>query len=204
GAKPPSELHTELLARHGTLTQLARRGLEHDHALLHDVAAIAHAERDARVLLDQQHGYAEPLELADHVADVLDERGRQALRRLVHEDQSRARHHHARDGEHLLLAAGQRLAGLIQPLTQPWEMLKDRGQPALAQVGGAAGRGRESQLQILADGEAGEDSPVLRYEPDAEARDVVRRQAREVATLELDGAAPRLEKADGRLHQRRL
>src|SRR2546428_14128479 len=68
----PSVLDAQLFTGHRAVAQLARRGFEDDHALLHDVAAVAHAQRDARVLLDEQHGHAQPLELADHVADVAD------------------------------------------------------------------------------------------------------------------------------------
>src|SRR5207253_1074729 len=105
----------QLFTRDRALSKLLRGGLEDDRALLHDVAPVAHGERDARVLLDQQYGHAQPLELEDHVADVPDERGRQPLRGLVHQDQPRAGHHHARDREHLLLATGERLARLIDP-----------------------------------------------------------------------------------------
>src|SRR5262249_56064803 len=109
---PRSVLDAQLFTRHRTVTELARRRLENDHALFHDVAAVAHAEGDARILLDQQHRDAEALELADHVTDVANEGGREPLRGLVHEDQARAGHHHARDREHLLLAARPGLAPL--------------------------------------------------------------------------------------------
>src|SRR5689334_11675271 len=81
---PRTVLDAQLFTGDRTVAQLVRRRLEDDHALFHDVAAIADAQRDARVLLDQQHGDTEPLQLADHVADVPDERRRQPLRRLVH------------------------------------------------------------------------------------------------------------------------
>src|SRR5688572_1821591 len=80
GTKSPSEfLNAEFLARHRTVAELTRRGLEDDQPFLHDVAAVAHAEGHARVLLDEQDSDAHALELADHVADVPDEGRRQAL-----------------------------------------------------------------------------------------------------------------------------
>src|SRR5206468_7978094 len=81
----------ELLTRYRTLAQLLRRAREDDHALLHDVAAVAHAQRDARVLLDEEDRHALALQLGDDVADVPHERRRQALRRLVHQDDPRTR-----------------------------------------------------------------------------------------------------------------
>src|SRR5258706_554949 len=83
--------------------------------------------------------------------------------------------------------------GRAAPLAQAREVLEDVGQSRLPQRGGAAWRRRQAEVEVLAHGEAGEDAPVLRHEADAEARDVVGRQPREVAALELDGAAPRLE-----------
>src|SRR5262245_18974758 len=94
---PSSVLDAQFFTGHRAVAQLARGGLEDDHALFHDVAAIAHAECDACILLDEQHGYAEALELPHHVPDVADERRGELLRGLVHEDQPRAGHHYARD-----------------------------------------------------------------------------------------------------------
>src|SRR2546428_1552165 len=87
----PSVLDAQLFTGHRAVAQPARRGFEDDHALLHDVAAVAHAQRDARVLLDEQHGHAQPLELADHVADVADERVDDALRAVGPHDYPPAR-----------------------------------------------------------------------------------------------------------------
>src|SRR5438034_822915 len=171
---PPSRvLDAQLLTGHRAVSELRRPPLEHDGPLLHDVAAIADAEGDARVLLDEQDGDAEPHELADHVPDVADERGREPLGGLVHQDEPRARHHHAGDGEHLLLAAGQRLRRLVDALAEAGEMSEDLVEPLPAQRRGAVGHRREPQLQILAHGEAGKDAPVLRHEADAPPRDLV-------------------------------
>src|SRR5438309_8540685 len=60
----------QLFTRDRAVPELLRRGFEDDRPLLHDVAPVAHGERDARVLLDQQHRHAQPLELEDHVADM--------------------------------------------------------------------------------------------------------------------------------------
>src|SRR3972149_6835294 len=66
----PVDLDAQLFTCHRALAQILGGRLEHDQPLLHDVAAVAHREGDAGVLLDEEHGHAEPLELADHVADV--------------------------------------------------------------------------------------------------------------------------------------
>src|SRR5258705_9444718 len=201
---PRIALDAQLLTRHRALAKLARRGLEYDRALLHDVATIAHGERDPRVLLDQQHGHAQTLELRDHVADVPDERGRQPLRGLVHEDQPRAGHHHARDRQHLLLTAGQCLARLLDPLPQSREVVEDFVEALAPERRGTVGGGRQAELEVLSDGEPGKDAAILRHEADAEPGDLVRGAAPEIDALELDRAPPGSEKADRRLHQGRL
>src|SRR5262245_43490443 len=119
---PRNVLDAQLLTGHRAVAELRRRPLEDNDTLFHDVSTIAHAERNTRVLLDQQDRDAEAPELTNHVADVPDEHGRQPLRRLVHQDESGAGHHHASDREHLLLAARQRLRGLIDALVEPREM----------------------------------------------------------------------------------
>src|SRR5687767_6326964 len=71
--EPGERLDAQLFTRHRALSELARRGLEHDRALFHDVAAIADGQRHPRVLLHEEHRHAEPFQLAHHVADVADE-----------------------------------------------------------------------------------------------------------------------------------
>src|SRR5688572_4233131 len=205
GAQPPSESsYPELFARHGAVPQLLRGALEHDHAFFHEIAAVADAERHPRVLLDEQHGHARALELADHLADVSYERGRQALRGLVHENDPRAGHHDARNREHLLLAARERLARLVEALLQPGEVGEYALETLLPQRGRAPGERREPQLEVLAHGEAGEYAAVLGHEADAEPGDLVRRQPAELVAIELDRPPPRLEKPHRRLHERGL
>src|SRR5207245_10457186 len=194
----------QLFTRDRALSKLLRGGLEDDRALLHDVAPVAHGERDVRVLLAQQYGHAQPLELEDHVADVPDERGRQPLRGLVHQDQPRAGHHHARDREHLLLATGERLARLLDPLAQAREVMEHLVETAAPERGRPVGGGRQAELEVLAHAESGKDPTIFRHEADAEPRDLVRGASREIDALELDRAAPGLEEPDQGLHQGRL
>ena len=66
------------------------------------------------------------------------------------------------------------------------------------------GHRRETELQVLAHGEAGKDSPVLRHEADPASGDLVGRHPCQIAALELDGATGRLDEAHGRLHERAL
>jgi branched-chain amino acid transport system permease protein len=81
-----------------------------DLAVHHQVVAVGDARREAQVLLDEQNGHAGLLISSDQVADRVDDHGREALGRFVEENQLRAAAQHARDREHLLLAARERRA----------------------------------------------------------------------------------------------
>src|SRR6266496_6754515 len=109
---PPSDapLHTqEALLDLRIGTERGRRALELDAALVHDVKAMGERERHFQHLLDEQDGRPAPVDLAQDPGQVLDEDRGEALRRLVHQHELGARDEAARDGQHLLLAAGERL-----------------------------------------------------------------------------------------------
>src|SRR5215213_4386423 len=98
--------------------EVGRFGLMADGALLHDVDALARFERQRHVLLDQQNGDALAMQRIDDLVNLRDHARHQPFGRLVEQDELRLQHHGARDGQHLLLAARQRAAGLVAPLTQ--------------------------------------------------------------------------------------
>src|SRR6516165_4850040 len=106
----------------GVLEERPGFALEHDPADLHDVSAVGELERRAGVLLHQQHRDAGGLvDLADGLEDGLHEERGEAERRLVEEQHARLRHERAADGEHLLLAAGERAGELVAALLQDRE-----------------------------------------------------------------------------------
>src|SRR2546427_13205493 len=73
---------------------------------LEHVGALRRVERDAGVLLDDEHGKAVAVvELADDPEDLAHDQGREPQRGLVEHQQSRARHDRAREGKHLLLTS---------------------------------------------------------------------------------------------------
>ena len=81
----------------------------------------ASVEGESHVLLGEQDREALALEPPDLLLEVLHHQGRQALRRLVQEQQLRIAHQGARDGEHLLLAAREEAALAVHQLAQLWE-----------------------------------------------------------------------------------
>src|SRR5256886_12995526 len=111
-------------------------------------------------------------------------------------------HHDARDREHLLLAPRERLARLIQSLTQGREVVEHLVEPPAAERRRTVGHGREAQLEVLTHGQARKNAPALRDEADPESRDRVGGEPGEGGAVELDRAAPRLEESHRGLHER--
>ena len=104
-------------------------------------------------------------EVLEEACQLLHDDRRQALERLVEQQQRRVGHQRARDGEHLLLAAGELVAhvGFAPP---GGEQLVD---PLQVPAAGARGDG-----EVLLHAERGEDLALLRHPADAELRAPVR------------------------------
>src|SRR4030095_4275367 len=64
-------------------------------------------EAEVHALLGEEDGQALLLEARDLLLQVVHHEGREALRGLVEEEELRIAHESARDGEHLLLSAGE-------------------------------------------------------------------------------------------------
>src|SRR5256885_2519717 len=142
------------------------------------VAAIGHGECLGGVLLDQQDGRALAVDVTNDVEDLVDEDGRQSERGLVEEQHLGLGHQPAGDGQHLLLAAREGAANLVQALPDPWEERQDvllvtaDPVPVVTPVG--------PQAEIVSHAHAVEDASPLRNMTDAEAHDLVRCEARDV------------------------
>src|SRR5919197_294575 len=183
------------------LLQLLRVVCERDLARLEDVAAVRDVERHQGVLLDEQDRRA----LRDDLADPLDEDRREPHRRLIEQQQLRARHQRPADRHHLLLAARER-SGLLclalgearEQLVNAVEILVDR--LAVAAVGALEG----ANLEVLEHAQAREQPPAFRRLGDAPLDDVVGGGMRDVAALEANPSAPRAVEPVDRAERRRL
>ena len=102
-------------------------------------------------------------QMDDRAADVLDDRGLDALGRLVEDEEFRPRHQGAGDGELLLLAAGEIAAA---PAEHVGEHGKERENLVVDDALVARARG-EAGHQILAHGQKREDLAPLRHVAEA-------------------------------------
>src|SRR3954447_1483700 len=159
------------------------RGLVPNHALLDEVNSLAGRERQRDVLLHQQHRDVLALEHSDDLSDLGDHARHQPFRRLIQQDDLGLEHHRACDGEHLLLAARKRAAGLMAPFGQYWEVAIDLLQE-LVLSGLAYAVAIEAGAEVLGHRQQVEDPPILRNVADPEPRQSVHRQVRDEPALE--------------------
>src|SRR5688572_9467380 len=171
-----------------------------DLAALHHEVLVRERAREVVVLLDQQDRHLAGLcERADRALDVLDDRGLDALGRLVENEELRLHRERARNRELLLLAAREVAAAPVQHLPEHRKHRVDARRNLRA-----ARLRRESHLEVLLDGEPRKDLAALRDVADAAAHPLVRRRAREIAAIEGDAAAFRRHETHERAQERRL
>ncbi len=133
------------------------------------------------ILLDQHDGHvAEAAQIGDGAADVLDDRGLDALGRLVEQQQLRPHHQRAADGELLLLAAGEVAAAPAQHALQH----REQREHVVGNVALVALQRRKAGLEVFLDGEQRKDLAALRHEGDAAPRALVGLQAGDVLAFE--------------------
>ena len=163
------------------------RAVEHDAAVLHDVAVVGDVERDPRVLLDQED--RDPELVADRLqprGEVLHDERREAERELVDEQQLRPAGERGADREHLPLAAGEQPRLARAQARERRKVLVDRlDEPApLRRARGA----RHGGLEVFGDREVLEHLAALGDEHDAERGHAVRRAVLDALALVADRA----------------
>src|SRR3989454_845453 len=182
--------------------QLRGAAVDHRAPALQHVAAGGDGERQLHVLLDEQQGHAVAVDPANRLGQVRDDLGREAEERLVDHEQPRPRHEAARDGDHLLLTAGERVRRLTRARGDDREELGDALVFRLA--GAARRRVIAAEPDVLAHAEVREEAPPLEHVGDATADDAVSGQTRDGLALEGDGAGARAQQARDAVHQRGL
>src|SRR5580700_1667411 len=99
-----------------------------DAGMLEHIDAVGVRQREGDVLLAKQHrdrgGLAQALQ---RLGQLLEDDRRQAERRLVEDEQFRLHHQRTRNGQYLLLAAGQRSGGLLLAVAQDREQVEQPG-----------------------------------------------------------------------------
>src|ERR1700738_3880222 len=183
------------------VAEIARLHFPGDHAFLNDEDPLRERGDEVEVLLDQDHGeaavVAEPLQDLDN---LLDDRGLDALSRLVEEEQARFTAKAARDRQQLLLAAGERAAGAVEQRLEAWKFFQHlRDGVLLAPCLLAA-----THAQIVVDRETGENLASLRHITEPQPRAAIGLGPRHVVAMQAYQPARRRQESHQRLEQRGL
>ena len=165
--------------------QLGGGPRERDPADLEHRGVVGHRQRHRGVLLDEHDRGALRVDLADHPADARDHLRGEPERRLVEQQQARARHEGAADREHLLLAAGQQARPLARALGEHGEQLVHplAGPPCAPRRDRAP---RPPARRFSSTVMPGEDLPALGHGDDAAADDQRRVEPVDAVAVEGD------------------
>src|SRR5436190_3928046 len=138
--------------------------VQHDLAVLHDVAVIRNLQGDRRALLDHQNGDAELAADIDQPREQIAHHDRrQAKRQLVHQQQSRSTDNGAPQRQHLALAAGEQACDPISQLAKlRKETIDQRFAPLLL-----AALARNRRDKVLGDSQVREYLVALGHEHNA-------------------------------------
>ncbi|KAI3478981.1 hypothetical protein L1887_59004 [Cichorium endivia] len=175
--------------------------LQHYAAVFQHVAAVGNLQGAVGVLFHQKHGDALGADGLDDLEDLRNDQRRQAQRGLVQQQQARAAHQRAADGQHLLLAARHGAGALAGAILEAREQFEDM---LHARVDGGAVLEKAAHFQVLGHRQVGEDAPPLGRDGDALAHDLVRGQLGDVLALEAHGAAAGARRAAEGHEQRGL
>src|ERR1700674_1974571 len=154
-------------------------------APLQSHSPVGEGERQIQMMIDDDDGDL-LAQLVEALEKLLDHRRCQAFERLIEQKHTNVTRQRARNGNHLLLAAGKEIRRRIEPLLEARKVVENSRQiPAHADAGLAL---EPAQFQVVSHRHAGEQAATLRYVADAEASDAGRGLADELVAGELDRA----------------
>src|SRR2546423_5544005 len=179
------------------------RAMMPNRAFLHNVDAVAGLERQRHVLLHEQYRDTLAVQHVDDLPDLRDHARHQPFRGLVQQDDLGLEHHRAGDGEHLLLAAGKRAAGLVPPLGEHREIGEGLLQEFLFSRFGHS-VSVEAGAKILHHCQQAKNPPILGHVAYSEPRQFVCRQGGDGLAGKQHFAAMGMHQAHDRLERRAL
>ncbi|MPN28883.1 hypothetical protein SDC9_176328 [bioreactor metagenome] len=167
----------------------------------HDQHAVRDGQRNAQLLLDQQHAHAARLQRQQELRDLLRHHGRQALGGLIDDHQLRVAHQGAAEREHLLLAARKHARSHMPTRPQRWEQGVHVFQRPVRRLRGLTFAALFAQQQVLLHGQRGEHVAAFGHIAYACLRDFKRLAACQTAAVPVHRALPAHQPHDG-LRQR--
>jgi hypothetical protein len=176
--------------------------LHHDSTKLHHVGALAQAQGLPRILLDEEQRQPAAVQLAEQTEQVLHQKRAQTERGLIEQHQPGAREHASRDGEHLLLAAGEHRGREIAACGEVGKALVE------ARDLGTHGRRVATVVrpheEVLIDRKRHQDAPSFRHQGQARGNAIARRPRGQVASRHADLPRVGRHEAENALQKRAL
>src|SRR4051812_5192108 len=127
---------------------------------LQDHGAVGEREREIEVVIDDHHPDL-VAQAVERLEQLLGDRGRQALERLIEQQQPHVARESARDRDHLLLAAGEIIGGRVPALRKARENPHDA---LIIPMHAGTGLALEpAEREVVGDGHACEQAPALRH-----------------------------------------
>src|SRR5215207_8648567 len=146
---------------------------------------VAEFLREVQILFDQDNGdLAQPAQIGDGAANVLDDRGLDAFRGFVQQQQLWPHDQSTADGELLLLAPRKIASSETQHLAQ----YRKQGKHVVWNPALVALERSKAGFEIFGDTEKRKDFPSLRHISDAAARALYRSQAGDIGTGKADAS----------------
>src|SRR5712691_119049 len=157
-----------------------------DHpAFLQHIVYFRDAGQRLHVLVDDENRQPFGLQALDRAVDLRAHQRREALGRLVEDQQPRIGHQRPADGEHLLLAARELVAVVVPPCLQVRKQqvdpLEGPGMLSAAAIGGGGEK-------VFAHRQVGKHLAAFWDQAKASLRDAVRRQVLYRLSFEADGS----------------
>ena len=159
-----------------------RIAFQRDAACFQHIRPVGHRQRHLGVLLHQQNAGALRVDVLDDVEDFLHQHRRQTHRGFIHQQERGLGHQRAANRQHLLLAARQRAAQLLQALFQAGKAAKDAIEAGLDF--GFVRAGVSAHFQVFHHRQRRKDLAAFRHLHDAQPHDVLRRRQGEVVAAE--------------------
>lgn len=188
---------TQIGLLHGRiLSQLGSPTRHHDSALAQYITTLGHAQGLRGILFCNKHRRAALAQLLYHVKDLGHDARCEAQRGFVEQEQAWRAHECAADGQHLLLTAGERAAGLIQPLRQ----LRENAQNTF-QFAGVAAQRVSAHQQVFAHGQRCKYLACFGYQRQTAMHDLLGRQLLYRLAIQRDFSVHRPQQSCNGAHQ---
>ncbi len=177
--------------------QFFRAAAEAHPAFLKTIGPVRDRHGVDEILLDQNHACAPLFNVSERRIDVADDDRSETETEFVAEKNARVRHQASSDGDHLLLAAGQRRRRRVATLPQHGKELVDAVE--IPRPAGTPAVGADQQ--VFLNRQRSEQTPSFRHQRYAEPDDIVCRKRPDIVAVKTHGGSRARQQARNRFQE---